>query len=84
MHNMGAHSVSENKKKGDPSYKILPDGHPRIENQISEMEGKMRKKKILVRKQSNSNIRDELRFEKIRFITSWTDKRNKARIEEMV
>ena len=51
-------------EKRDPSYKIVPDGHLRIENEISEQEGKKRKKKILVRKQSNSSIRGKLKFEK--------------------
>ena len=53
------------KEKRDPSYKMLLDRHLRIRNQISKQEGKRRKKKILVRKQSNSSIRDELKFEKV-------------------
>ena len=35
----------KNKEKRDPSDKILPDGHPRIKNQISEQEGKRERRK---------------------------------------
>ena len=77
---MGAHPGSPKiKKKESLRLNFSPDSHPgisedkkersldnpeEVENQISELGRKKRRNKLLVRKQSNSSIRDELKFEK--------------------